>query len=201
MLRRLARLIRPIARQGVALLALAGFLAGTVGVPLPARIAWKDGSQPFPCLSRQCGCQNAAQCWRGCCCFTNKQKVAWAKEHKVELPQFVLTAGKRETRRELCQSAQVGRSATGTCCTKKSVEEPASELAPVVVQFVLAIEARQCHGQAEQWLSLGAVVPLPQAVDLAIARPCCGKLCVADAHFTSLTLSPAAPPPRGLVVS
>jgi hypothetical protein len=198
MLRRFARLIRPIARQGMALVALAGFLAGTIGVPLPARIAWKDGSQPFPCQSRKCGCQNAAQCWRGCCCFTNKQKVAWAKENQVELPQFVLTAARGEAKRELCRSNGRGGS---SCCTKQGAKVPANEVATPAVRFVLAIQARQCHGQAEQWLSLGAVVPLPQPVDLTVAQPCCGELCVSDALLTSLVLSPAAPPPRSIVVS
>ena len=56
----------------------------------------KDLSQPFPCQNRPCGCQSAEQCWKKCCCFTNEQKVAWAKTNNVKLPAYVLEAALKE---------------------------------------------------------------------------------------------------------
>ena len=81
----------------LALLCLAAIL-----LPLPiASVAQidpgKDTSQPFPCQNRPCGCRSAEQCWKKCCCFTNSQKVAWAKMNGVELPNYVLAAAKKET--------------------------------------------------------------------------------------------------------
>lgn len=39
----------------------------------------KDGSVPFPCQNRPCGCRSASGCLKKCCCFTPAQKSAWAK--------------------------------------------------------------------------------------------------------------------------
>lgn len=64
--------------------------------PLPGNLsntdgpgAGKDASSPFPCLFRTCGCLSANDCWKKCCCFSNAQKVAWAKKNNVQIPNFV----------------------------------------------------------------------------------------------------------------
>ena len=67
--------------------------------PLP--IDWRPGNQkdlssPFPCQHRACGCRSAEQCWKKCCCFSNSQKLAWAKEHRVDVPSYVMLAAKKE---------------------------------------------------------------------------------------------------------
>lgn len=193
MLHRLRKLAPDFARQGVALLALASFLAGTVGVPLPARRIAKGTSQPFPCQARQCGCMNAAQCWRECCCFTDKQKVAWAKANVIEVPQFVLVAPKREPEQNACHSA---------CCSQKSPGPPiALSAAELTVRVVLAVESRQCRGQAEQWLSLGAAELPPTPIEATLVLVCYGELYLDDARLMSIAHSPVAPPPRSRVVS
>ena len=67
-------------------------------VPLPYAVSpAKDSSVPYPCMNRPCGCDSAEQCWRNCCCFSNQQKVEWAKKHSVTLPNYVLAAAKRES--------------------------------------------------------------------------------------------------------
>ena len=89
----------------------------------------KDLSEPFPCQNRPCGCQSAAQCWRKCCCFTDTQKVAWAKANNVKVPDFVLVAAKRELEASQKTSSAAGMSAPKTalpanncaCCKKESV--------------------------------------------------------------------------------
>lgn len=56
----------------------------------------KDKSVPFPCQDRPCGCATAEQCWTGCCCFTNVEKVAWARRNGVTIPAYVVEAAKKE---------------------------------------------------------------------------------------------------------
>jgi hypothetical protein len=189
----LPKLASRSARQGVALLALAGFLAGTLGVPLPARKAAKDTSRPFPCQARQCGCMNAAQCWRECCCYTNRQKLAWADANGIKVPQFVLSAAKREETEKDC---------TSTCCSQKSsTPELAKTDSPLTLQLVLAIQARQCRGQAEQWLSLGAVELPPASIEMNLVPHYCGELSPSDEVLVSVASTPSRPPPRSRVVS
>jgi hypothetical protein len=88
--RRLGELAGLFRRLAV-LAALATFLATTIGVPLPFA-GVKDRSQPFACMDRACGCMNAAQCWKGCCCFTDREKLAWCAAHGVEPPVALIAA-------------------------------------------------------------------------------------------------------------
>lgn len=60
----------------------------------------KDTSQPFPCQNRSCGCCSAAQCWKKCCCFTNRQKLQWAKDNHVAVPPEVAVAAEQESASE-----------------------------------------------------------------------------------------------------
>jgi hypothetical protein len=71
---------------GVVLLCLLGYMAAVVGYPLPA-VVQKSGA-PFPCQHHACGCVNAEQCWRDCCCFTPQEKLAWARENHVTPPTY-----------------------------------------------------------------------------------------------------------------
>jgi hypothetical protein len=81
----------------LALLCLAAILLPLPIAPVAQIDPGKDTSQPFPCQNRPCGCRSAEQCWKKCCCFTNSQKIAWAKANGVELPDYVLAAAKKET--------------------------------------------------------------------------------------------------------
>ena len=81
----------------LALLCLAAILLPLPIAPVAQNNSGKDTSQPFPCQNRPCGCRSAEQCWKKCCCFTNSQKVAWAKANGVDLPNYVLAAAKKET--------------------------------------------------------------------------------------------------------
>ena len=78
---------------------LLGFLVANTGLPLvqrcPLQLA-KDKSTPFPCQDRPCGCMSAEECFRGCCCFTARQRVAWAKEHDVAAPPELIAAAEHE---------------------------------------------------------------------------------------------------------
>ena len=82
----------------------------SVGVPLPARAVKKSG-EAFPCQNCPCGCKDADTCWRECCCFTNRQKLAWAERNRVTPPSFVIAAARRE-KREAAKESQ-------SCCGSK----------------------------------------------------------------------------------
>ncbi len=102
-------------RNATAMLALLGICASILPIPL----GWivrdsKDLSEPFPCQHCACGCKNAEQCWRNCCCFTPSQKAAWARENRVTAPTYAaLDADKRVARFHQAQ-ANVAKS----CCSK-----------------------------------------------------------------------------------
>lgn len=90
-------------RRLTGLLVLGGFcvlLLPLPSIPLQDESDQKDQSQPFPCRNRPCGCQTADQCWKKCCCFTNTQKLAWAKANGVTPPAFVMTAALKEENAE-----------------------------------------------------------------------------------------------------
>ena len=87
-------------RRLISLSVLASFCAAVVPLPMaapPASNSPKDLSTPFPCQDRPCGCRSAEQCWKSCCCFSNVEKVAWATQNGVQLPESVTVEAARET--------------------------------------------------------------------------------------------------------
>lgn len=87
-------------RRLISLAVAVVFTLTILPIPLPFAApsrTQKDTSQPFPCQNRTCGCCSADQCWKKCCCFSNQQKVAWAKKNNVTLPQFVVEAARAES--------------------------------------------------------------------------------------------------------
>ncbi len=65
------------------------FVAQSLGLQI-APTGGKNLSRPFPCMFSRCGCQSAEQCWRGCCCQSLSERLAWARKNNVEPPAFVL---------------------------------------------------------------------------------------------------------------
>ena len=97
------KLIRRLSGLTV-LLGVCAMLVPLPMAPLPSNSPEKDLSQPFPCQNRPCGCRSAEQCWKNCCCFNNSQKIAWAKAHKVPVPDYVVAAAEnvKLTSAEVC---------------------------------------------------------------------------------------------------
>ncbi len=174
----------------------------------------KDLSDPFPCQSRRCGCKSAKQCWKKCCCFTDTQKVAWAKANRVTLPAFVVAAAKREVvvAKGTCGSAE-------SCCStdvhqegeaadkpraKVSVQSPkrlggslALPLQRPRTRVVVGIEALQCQG-VEQTIA-GQLISLqpPQLLIVVITSPSMGEVTqLADLPLAPCEQEPPTPPPR-----
>src|SRR5437763_16067679 len=101
--RRFDILFGTLRKRPAAWLALAGQWAALCGLPLPS-VSAKDVSSPFPCQQRRCGCMRAADCWSHCCCFSAGERLAWAREHEVEVPD------------SLVEQAQSEGQKPGACC-------------------------------------------------------------------------------------
>lgn len=166
---------------------LAAFLVASVGYPLWSGEG-KDLSKPFPCMHRACGCRSAEQCWRGCCCFSNRQKLAWARENKVTPPDYVAAAAARES-----EARPTGRSC---CSTKKGCLAPTGGVQKDIggSSLINVIEALTCMTHLEQWVAIGAIDVVhsdPWQVDF----PLVGRVALRCLSYDSLTSDPATPPP------
>ena len=183
--RRLRAIARRAARASCVLAALAGYGIACFGIPI-ARPSGNDLSQPFACAHRACGCINAEDCWKDCCCFSREQKLAWAVEHGVSVPAWVLN----EKPRSCCQPQAVCHSGptAPSCCTKPPQ--------PKTTKWVLGMMARKCRGQGVDWLSAAAVLPAPPRVTWTHYSPCIGEAPTTNVVLPAFDLSPPTPPPR-----
>lgn len=96
-----------------------------IGLPLTAPRPEITGR--FPCESCSCGCSTAAYCWDKCCCHTDEEKLAWAAEHDVTPPEFLVA--RVEASRQPPLDASVSKiqntcSFGGGCCGPKSDGPP-----------------------------------------------------------------------------
>jgi hypothetical protein len=211
------RKLRPRRALVAALLIANQFLLAS-GLPLPVAAAGpkKDISKPFPCMNRPCGCLNADQCWHSCCCFTMREKLAWAKAHGVEPPTFVCEAAAEEEREEAAHAAhrlvRAGEKHCCCCCCcakkspsssenadrrsatnpKKDSSEPAS---PTDGKSIVLIMALGCQGQTLLSIlaqSLPAYVPGTPRYDFLP----CAVVCTVRRSFESVRFSPPVPPPE-----
>src|SRR5262249_11352316 len=87
---------RPVGRMrsAAAIAALVGHLFSAVGLPLPGPSAIPAASPLlYPCQGHSCGCRSYDECWAGdCCCFTLREKVAWARANGIEPPAHAVRA-------------------------------------------------------------------------------------------------------------
>jgi hypothetical protein len=215
-LAKLPQLIDSHRRAGVALVVLFSLGAGIVGVPI-FRCPRKDSSQPFPCQNCPCGCLDAEQCWRSCCCQTNAQKLAWARAHHVTPPEYVVAAACREARGGQ-PSAPL---AAAACCSRPHLRappegccrgaRPSRRLSAMSSTFSAAprgqvgwvlLEARnRCRGVSSFWLLLSQVA-VPVARVWMPAKPVCVDHCVSrTTHLVSVCFPPPVPPPKHVAVS
>jgi hypothetical protein len=195
------QLAHRILRQALVAAALAGFLCATAGFPLvvPAT-ADKERSQPYPCMNHPCGCKSAEACWRGCCCFTMAQKLAWAEENGVTPPAFVVAAAKLEVKAASCCQAR------SSCCSDHDHSADARHdgcIAPendsvssgFEVVFVLSDASRKCQGLAPLWMLLSATTLAPPLEFQSELLPQ-GEVAQFSSRLVSLSIAPAVPPPR-----
>lgn len=128
---------RSLWRRATALVALLAYINAAVASPLPVlKERHKDRSRTFPCQDRPCGCNNADDFWRSCCCFTVEERLAWAHENAVTPPDFVepVPPAATETTNPV-ESPQGSETCCGTgscsCCNKDKTQPCCSSPAPV----------------------------------------------------------------------
>jgi hypothetical protein len=159
--------------------ALLGYLLSIVGFPVTVRAA-KDRSQPFPCDTHACGCQNAEDCWRHCCCFSAAERLTWADKQHVPVPQYAerpvprgwnevrqrdRAAGKSDSKPCCAACAQQPKpapaevkEATPTCRSKRATEMASPRPCG---RWLLGMNAQRCRGHGPPWMVAGAGVALP----------------------------------------
>lgn len=190
-----------------AAISCAVLLVSSVGLPIPT-IATKDGSKPFPCLKRACGCQTADDCWKKCCCFTDEEKLAWAHENGVTPPDEVVArvAARRNQPNEVAESSgsccHAKKScchveddeAQSNCCHQKKADQSNDT---TEVKFVVAMEAAKCSGVHLSWIcvKVGMMPPIPVVAPTS-ATGLVTWFEILDMDSDSLPPEPVAPPPR-----
>ena len=187
----LARWLRDHRQPLVAAPVMFALLVASLGVPVfiePQR----DTSQPYPCMHHRCGCGSAEACWRGCCCMTTAQKLAWAKEHGVTPPEYAIA------RAELQKVDEPGRSAAGgSCCQHGGCEATSETTADLHVGLVLTEDLRRCNGLASLWLTMGNALPPKLETNVPRYQPAVvAWLAETSQSAESPSLSLATPPPR-----
>jgi hypothetical protein len=187
----------PVRRQTIAVLALVGLLATTVGIPVlrPTRGPnGKDLSQPFPCMHSVCGCQNAAACWQGCCCHTNSEKLAWAEANGVAPPEYVVAAAAMD--QPAAGASCCSSSSDSQCGDETDADESIVSDGGLRLTLVSAVAARKCQGLPQLVLILSSALPACVAPAWRPEQPACGWLVTGSVDALSAGQLPATPPPR-----
>lgn len=188
---------------------LCAFGISCFGVPV-AHITSKDTSRPFPCMHRACGCMSADACWRSCCCHTNQQKLAWAKQHGVQPPSYVVAAAAKEAgaSRSCCSAgksccdkpAAPQPCATAKSCCDAASDELTSDEPTLRLSWASIAAYDKCRGKTSTWLSIGHAInvsPLPLSVaPTTTSEP----IFLTRQSLISLAYAPAVPPPRSVAL-
>jgi hypothetical protein len=191
------------------------FVLCAILLPMPVSLRPSDGvekdqSQPFPCQSRPCGCRSAEQCWKKCCCFTNSQKVAWAKANAVELPDYVLAAAEKESAAKkkpcaLCSKAKEN-GPTAKCdesiTTARNEQQTATPQIPKVTartrtsKWVLTVYAAECQGQTPFSMCFPATILPARVTPVTLSLEMDETFHHVSERLSSTTLRPPLPPPK-----
>jgi hypothetical protein len=187
-------------RRLAAWLLIAEQILAGAGVALPCPPAAAVSHERFPCEHCPCGCTTAAQCWRDCCCYTNQEKVAWAKENGVTVPEHVLAAAEREQavvvkpkcphcagrvgpKTEVC-SATAGAGHDRGSAGNKTPRSPGLRW----------IAAARCHGMHSYFEAAGPGWPADPPIQLHLALPLVGRV-MRQPSLGNPILPPAPPTP------
>jgi hypothetical protein len=195
----------PLARRFVAWALLATYATTASGVPLP-RFSAATSTESHPCQTHRCGCATAEQCWKSCCCYSNGQKLAWAAERGVTVPEFVVAAARVEaaqplsptparaccrSKRSCCEPSLIAGVPAG--CDKAHDERPDESS----IEFVSLLQSERCRGTTPTWGGVAiSLVPAPPARCPAFDPQVCRSTPWPPAAKPQAFSSPSVPPPR-----
>ncbi len=208
-LRIATRWLRHHRRQVTAELVLAALVFTSLGLAVPLPVT-RSSSEPYPCKNCSCGCVNAEVCWRDCCCFTQKQKLAWAEINGVIPPAFVFAAVEKpsccqkEPALPSCCAKRVAKSCHSkpSCCQKQN--KPTAR--PLVWRqdhrrsstSVILLQALRCQGLGNSWTLLPpAIIPAEPAIGFDEPAPA-EFVAIHDQSFQGQLPAPDAPPPKNV---
>jgi hypothetical protein len=179
--------------------AIAVYLGATLGLPLPA-LSVKDHSIPFPCMGHACGCRDAEQCWRYCCCFTPAERFAWAEANSI-LPPVYAERPSIEDSGELaatdnCQMDSDHDHAPHCAACRAKHEKAGPAKTSTHPRWIVGVAAMGCQGMSTTWISTGAVSRPPPIVTWNCFEPVVGRLLLPRQTSDILLFSPPVPPPR-----
>lgn len=193
-------------QQSFAVWNLLGFyLFAVSGLPVPLAEASSSLVVRYPCEDSQCGCQNAAACWKSCCCHTLAEKLAWARRNGVAPPAAVLqqlaTHNERVSKptsacgEGCCDSAGNSDVPIRTCCSRPVSSDRQAE-DQHVARGVTLLAATGCGGNL---FGLPGIVPGVSApVGFEIRADADSETVSVNETFTYCELSypPRQPPPQ-----
>jgi len=195
-----ARWMRRRFRQAIALGLLAALVVTSVGVAVPVSVK-KQASEPYPCQHCSCGCANAEMCWRDCCCYTNQQKIAWARKNGVTPPAYVLAAVEKPNccRRKVASCCSSRRS----CCKKTATKAESvltwrkqRETGRQKTRTVALLQVLRCQGLSSNWTLLPpTVIPVLAQLDDAPAG-LTERVTFEERSHTGQLPPPELPPPQ-----
>ncbi|MCR9116394.1 MAG: hypothetical protein NXI22_05510 [bacterium] len=196
MVNRLLQFWRIRAPQLIITLVIVSLCAAHAPIPVPLGSATgKDLSRPFPCQNRPCGCRTAAQCWKKCCCFSDEEKLAWARQNGVTPPDFVVQNAAEASIAQCAPKA----SSCGCCAKGDAPAEPAlskektgSDLSYIVV---IGAFAQHCQGGGDGLFVLPPAIVFTQPRWNA-TQPFAGWLRPQSIISHGRTAEPPVPPPR-----
>lgn len=217
--RRLTFFVIHFQRQIVVWLMLLSYCAAIFGVPIPSS-QFKDTTTPFPCQNHACGCLNADQCWKSCCCFTPQERVVWAKEHHVPAPYHLVaevaaqseqkSSSPDEREQESCcrDKPCCSTSAKSAVTSKKpsyryKSSAPNSQngqsntkAAKKSSAWILGMMARKCQGEVSEWSNTPLALPFVALVIWAFDWQFVGWLSSIHPFLHNFRNPPVVPPPR-----
>jgi hypothetical protein len=208
---------------GVAVCIVA-YLFATIGMPITVTINKSKSGKPFPCQDHACGCVDADECWRSCCCFTPAQKIAWAKAHGVTPPDCIVQAAKAmaeecacdghnshapaheqtaskttcccDSAKSCCAMKPSCCAGKSTCCAGKAVS--AKSKTTQVTGWVIAEQYRTCKGLPMMWVGVGAVLPPPAICEIPYHQPLLGHVVPPTLPAAQWALDIESPPPQSI---
>jgi hypothetical protein len=162
----------------------------TIGVPLDMPFA-KQITELFPCMSCGCGCSDAETCWRQCCCFNTEQKIAWAEEHGVAVPAFLLA----EVETPATCSSDTELADLKPCCRKR-VLDARKKVKEEAQGGVLAIQMLKCQGLSLSFTALPPTVTPPTVGTELALLPTDFILPASTIFYEPPTFTAVVPPPE-----
>lgn len=190
--------------------------AAGVGLRIPGRHLSRASNARFPCEHSTCGCADAEQCWRSCCCSTLTQRLAWAEREGVTPPAFVGRLISVERQRLSATSVSKPSVLVEQCTHCKPadvlIEKPCDGRVETCGESSCDISAElkglhgsggtslvrtlDCQGQAA--MAWASVPPTPPMHTLAHSAPriVTQLWCVPSVNYSTVTASPPTPPPE-----